>query len=211
MAAAYSHQGQINDAEWKAYKLRDENLPEAGLFQSKAGAASVSKLGSFFEAAFGNTQASSARIQFSCAATQKNGERATILNRGSYRDLLGRCVAYPPMYQENGGFIAAPFAVEEAAAFLRSQGANVIVLIDVLGQGEYLSGKNAGDTSAENLLWAEIRREMYRAKSPVVNAVIHVNTSGHSVTDFNGRRTLMDLGSRAATDAVNKIVSQYGF
>jgi predicted acylesterase/phospholipase RssA len=211
MAAVYAHQGQINDAEWKAYKLRDENLPEAGFLQSKASAAPVSKLNSFFEAAFGNSSVQSARIPFACAAASKAGERAQILNRGSFRETVSRCVPYPPMYQENGGWLASPFSIEEAAAHLRAQGANVIVLIDVLGQGEFLPSKSAADTSPENLMWVELRREMYRAKAPVVNNVIHINTSGHPVTDFNGRRALMDAGQKAATDAVNKMVSQYGF
>ncbi len=211
MGAVYAHQGQINDAEWKAYKLRDENLPEAGFLQSKASAASISKLGSFLEAAFGATTVQSARIPFACTASQKAGERTQILNRGSFRDVVGKCVPYPPLYQDNGGWLASPFAVEEAAAQLRAQGANVIVLVDVLGQGEYLPSKSSGDLSTENLLWIEMRREMYRAKSPLVQHVIHVNTSGHPVTDFDGRRTLMDVGQKAATDVVNKMVSQYGY
>lgn len=211
MGAVYAHQGQINDAEWKAYKLREDNLPEAGFLSSRASAAPVSKLNSFLEAAFGSSSVQSAKIPFSCAAVAKAGERAQILNRGSLRETVGRCLPYPPMYQENGGYMASPFSVEEAAAQLRAQGANVILLVDVLGQGEYLPGKGASDTSTDNLIWAEVRREMYRARAPIVNNVIHVNTSGHAVTDFNGRRALMDAGQKAATDVVNKMVSQYGF
>jgi len=107
--------------------------------------------------------------------------------------------------------MAAPFAIEDAAAWLRSQGANVIVLVNVMGQGEILPAGLAGEQPIENLLWGEIRRGMLRAKAPSVNWIINVNTTGHPITDHEGRRLLMDAGSKAATDVVNKMASQYGF
>lgn len=205
----YASQGQINDAEWKAFKLREENLPEAG-FLTRAQSAPVSKLNSFMEAAFSGLTAEKSRIDFACATSTKGSEKVGWLNRGSMKSAVERCLPYPPMFQIDSA-MASPFSVEDSANWLRSRGANVILLIDVLGQGEILPGKNLSETSPENILWGEIRREMYRAKAPTVNHVIHVNTSGHPVTDFNGRRSLMDAGAKAATDVCNKMVSQYGF
>ncbi len=206
----YASQGQINDAEWKAFKLREDNLPEAGFLQSKAAAAPISKLNSFLDASFSGLAVDRARIDFACATSTPGSEKTGFMNRGSMKSAMEKCLPYPPMYQINGP-VAAPFAVDDAATWLRGRGANVILLIDVLGQGEFIPGKSASDSSTENLIWGEIRREMYRAKVPVINHVIHVNTSGHPVTDFEGRRALMDAGQKAATDVCNKMVSQYGF
>ncbi len=206
----YASQGQINDAEWKAYKLREDNLPEAGFLQSKAAAANVSKLGSFLDASFSGLAVEKTRIDFACATTAPGSDKTGWLNRGSMKSAMERCLPYPPMFQ-NSASMASPFAIDEAATWLRGRGANVILLIDVLGQGEFIPSKSANDVSSENLVWAEIRRQMYRARTPVVNHVIHVNTSGHPVTDFDGRRALMDAGQKAATDVCNKMVSQYGF
>lgn len=206
----YASQGQINDAEWKAFKLREENLPEAGFLQSKASAASISKLSSFLDASFAGLAVDRTRIDFACATATSGSEKTGFMNRGSMKAAMEKCVPYPPMYRAEGG-IAEPFAVDDAANWLRSRGANVVLLIDVLGQGEFIPGKSAQDGSNENLLWQEIRRQMYRAKAPYINHVIHVNTSGHPVTDFDGRRALMDAGAKAATDVCNKMVSQYGF
>ncbi len=205
----YASQGQINDAEWKAFKLREENLPSAGFLQSKS-AAPISKLNSFLDAAFGGLAVDRARIDFACSTSSSGSEKTGFMNRGSMKSAMEKCLPYPPMYQISSA-MAAPFAVEEAANWLRSRGANVILLIDVLGQGEFIPGKSASDSSGENLVWQELRREMYRAKAPSINHVIHVNTSGHPVTDFDGRRALMDAGQKAATDVCNKMVSQYGF
>jgi NTE family protein len=206
----YATQGQINDAEWKSFKLREENLPEKGFLQSKASAAPVSKLSPFLDEAFSGMAVDKAKIDFACATVERGADHTGWLNRGSFKQAMERCLPYPPMFEVQKA-IASPFGVEDAAAWLRSRGANVILLIDVLGQGDFLPSKSAGDMAPENLLWGEIRREMYRAKPPSVNHVIHVNTSGHPVTDFDGRRQLMDAGQKAATDVCNKMVSQYGF
>lgn len=206
----YASQGQVNDAEWKSFKLREENLPEKGFLQSKASAAPISKLVPFLDEAFGSASIDRARIDFACATVDRGSNTTGFLNKGSYKSAMERCLPYPPMFEVSRS-IASPFGVDDAAAWLRGRGANVILLIDVLGQGDFLPSRSAGDMSPENLLWAEVRREMYRAKAPVVNHVIHVNTSGHPVTDFDGRRQLMDAGQKAATDVCNKMVSQYGF
>lgn len=206
----YSTQGQINDAEWKSFKLREENLPEKGFLQSKASAAPISKLAPFLDEVFGGMNVDKARIDFACATVDRGADHTGFLSKGSFKSAMERCLPYPPMFEVQRA-IASPFGVTDAAAWLRGRGANVILLIDVLGQGEYLPSRSAGDMAPENLLWGEIRREMYRAKPPVVTHVIHVNTSGHPVTDFDGRRQLMDAGQKAATDVCNKMVSQYGF
>ena len=211
MAGAFAASGQINDAEWKAYKLREVELPGSGLLSRDISAAPISKLMPFLEAAFGSTPVDRAKIDFACPAVSKGAATVSWLNKGSLKDAVAKCVPYSPLYQDNGGWIASPFSVDDAAAWLRSRGANVILLVDVLGQGEYLPSKSASDLSPENLIWSEIRRELYRARPPEVNHVIHVNTTGRPVTDFNGRRELMDAGLKAATDPLNKMVSQYGF
>lgn len=206
----YASQGQVNDAEWKSFKLREENLPEKGFLQSRASAAPVSKISPFLEEAFGSQAIDKSRIDFACATVDRGSDHTGFVYKGSMKAAMERCLPYPPMFEVQKS-IASPFGVDDAAAWLRGRGANVIVLIDVLGQGEFLPSRSASEMSPENLLWGEIRREMYRAKPPIVNHVIHVNTAGHPVTDFDGRRALMDAGQKAATDVCNKMVSQYGF
>ncbi len=211
MAGAFATQGQINDAEWKAFKLRESEMPASGLLSRDISAAPISKLMPFLDSAFGSTAITALKVDFACPAVSKGAATVSWLNKGSLKDSVAKCVPYSPLYQDNAGWIASPFSVDDAAAWLRSRGANVILLVNVLGQGDYLPSKNAADLSPENLIWSEIRRELYRARPPEVNHVIHVNTTGKPVTDFNGRRELMDAGQKAATDVLNKMVSQYGF
>lgn len=212
MASLYSIQGQVNDAEWKAFKLREGEVPsEGGFMSSRLKAAPTSTLRDFFDSAYGSATIEKSKVDFSCPSYSPKTDRTTWFGKGSMKEAVSKCMAYPPMYAEGSGALASPFSVEEAAAWLRSKGANVVILVNALGQGEYLPAKLNSEHYLDNVLWSEIRREMLRAKPPAVNHVINVNTTGHPMTDFAGRRALMDAGQKSAADSVGKIVSQYGF
>lgn len=212
MGGLYSVLGQSNDAEWKAFKLKETDLPESGGFLSaRIKPQNVGSLHEFLTAAFAGSAFEKSKIDFACPSYSNQTDRLTWQNRGSLKDAMMRCLPYPPFYADNGGNFASPFSVDEAASWLRSKGANVIVLVNVLAGGEIFPAKMYNEQYTESLLWNEARRELLRAKEPVVNWVINVNTTGHPITDFNGRRAIMDAGAKAATGPVNKMASQYGF
>jgi NTE family protein len=208
----FAQQGQVNDAEWRAFKLKEQDLPgEGGFLSSRLKAQSISILGDFLETAFGANTIDKSKVDFGCPAYWSRVDRFGWMTKGLVKDAMRACLPYPPFFSDNAGVTAAPFSVDEAASYLRSKGANLIILVNVLGQGEFLPGKMAAEQPSDNLLWSEIRREMMRAKAPNVHFVINVNTSGHPVTDYAGRRALMEIGSKSAAETVNKMVSQYGF
>lgn len=211
IGALYASQGQVNDAEWKAFKLKETDLPDqgGGFLSSRGKPESVTSLNEFLDTAFGNSTIERGRVEFGCPAYWSKQDRFGWMNKGQVREAMRACLPYPPFYTDNGGVYASPFSVDEAAAYLRSRGANLIILVNVLAQGEILPAKL--EDSNSRLLWSEIRRELMRAKSPNVHFVINVNTSGHPVTDYNGRRALMESGVKASADVVNKMVNQYGF
>lgn len=211
MGGLYATKGQINDAEWKAFKLKESELPDEEFLSARIKARPVSSLQDFMQSSFGGAEMTNAKIGFACPTFSSRGDRTYMLSRGAMKDAVSRCLPYPPLFVGNGGYFAAPFAMEESVAWLRSQGVNLIVLVNVLGQGEVISPKRANEHAVENLLWSEVRRNMLSQKSPTVHYVIHVNTKGHPITDFNGRRATMDAGAKAAGDVVRKMVSKYGF
>ena len=212
IGALYASQGQVNDAEWKAFKLKEADLPgEGGFLSARLKPQSIAKLSGFLESVFGASAIDRAKIDFACPAHWWSVERFGFMTKGPFKEAMRACLPYPPFFTDNAGVTAAPFSVDEAAAHLRSRGANLIVLVNVLGQGEFLPGKLAAEQPGDNILWSEIRREMLRARSPNVHHVIQVNTSGHPVTDFAGRRALLEAGVRSSTDVIGKMVGQYGY
>jgi NTE family protein len=208
----YSMLGQVNDAEWKAFKLKETDLPSGGGFLStKIKPQPISSLNGFLDTAFANSTIERGKIEFGCPSYSIKSDKVTWQSRGSLKDAMARCLPYPPFFTDNGGVFASPFSIDEAAAWLRSRGANVIVLVNVLAGGEIFPPKLYSEEYAESLLWYEARREGLRAKEPIVNWVVNVDTTGHPITDFAGRRALMDSGAKAATSVVNKMASHYGF
>jgi hypothetical protein len=212
IGALYAMKGQVNDAEWRAFKLREDQIPENGGFLSRGvHPVSVAKAADFFENAFGEAMLEKGKIDFACPAYWSRQERFGFMNKGLVKEAMRACLPYPPIYQENAGVFAEPFSLEESIAHLRGRGANLIVLVNVIGQGEFFSAKDAETKASDILLWTEIRREMLRARPPSVHFVVNVNTSGHPLNDFAGRRALLETGAKAAAETISKMVSQYGF
>lgn len=204
----YAQQAQINDAEWKAFRLREDELPDSGFLTSRASSNEIGALDGFLNNAFAAQIVERARIAFACPSAQLHREKVFWFARGSMRDVVAKCAAYPPLYHANSGYLASPMNVEDAAKWLRSQGATVVVLVDVLAGGSAVVVK--GDL-AEQVLWSEIQRRLAAAKTPIVDVTIGVNTGEASLRDFNARRGLIEVGQKAAVEPVNKMVSTYGF
>ena len=207
----YAMQGQVNEAEWKSFKLKNEELPSHGFLSSRIKSAAVSSMRPFLTEVFGGANLDRSKITFACPSASQKNDRLAWHDRGYFKDAMAQCLPYPPLFTDNNGTYAEPFAINEAAAWLRAKGANVIVLVNVMGQGEMFTSSMLGEQATENLLWSEVRRNMLNAKAPVINWTINVNTSGHPITDSDGRRALMEAGTKSAADVVNKIAGQYGF
>ncbi len=215
IAGLYASQGQINEAEWKSFKLKENELPTQSFISSRIKPAQISDLQNFFNNTFASSTIEKNRVDFACPAAYNNGDHTIWQTHGSMQEAVSHCLPYPPLYAENGGWMASPFSLDEAAAWLRSRGANVILLINVIGQGELWPSKAASDLPIETVLWSELRRDLARAAAQggtrSINHVISVNTTGHPMTDFEGRRALMEAGQKAAAEPLNKMVSEYGF
>ncbi len=211
IGAAYALQGQVNEAEWKSFRLRESDVPGNGFLSAKVKSETIQSLNAFLGTIFAKSALDRARIDFACPSYNIRSEKFQWNNKGSVHEALARCVPYQPYYTDNNGWMAEPFSVSEAAAYLRAKGANIIVFANVLAQGELFPSKLFGEQFSETLLWAEVRRELNRPKIPGVDWVINVNTTDHGLTDFEGRRAMMEQGARAAQDIVAKLSSQYGF
>ncbi len=211
VAGLYAIQGQANEAEWKAFKLRDDDVPGSGLLSKAIQRAKIASLGGFLSTAFAGQSIERAEVDFACPSYNVKTGKLGWWSRGPMKDGVAKCVAYPPYYADTDGWLAAPMAIEEASGYLRAKGANLIIYVDALAGGELLSGALIGEHYADYVLWAEARRQASRRQLPGVNVIIRVNTGPHGVTDYGGRRQMMEAGARAAQETINKLAVQYGF
>lgn len=209
MGAFFSEKGLANDADWKAFRLKEADLPSSGVLRGYR-ARSMSDFDSYLATVFPGGSLEKSKIPFACPTVFRR-DRLQILAKGSLKEVTARCIPYPPLLGPASDNIAGVDAVEESAQWLRSKGANLIVLVNVLGAGEPLSGKLAEDQYGTSVMWTEVRRRLLKVRAPTVNWIVSVNTVGKTIDDFDARRSNVELGAKAATDLTTKLTKQYGF
>lgn len=209
MAGFYAEKGLANDVDWKAFRMKDSDLPSGGVLRGYR-ARSMADFDSYLQTVFPTSLVEHAKIPFACPTVVKR-DRLQFLSKGSMKEAISRCLPYPPMLRAAGDYIAAPDAVEESATWLRSQGANLIILVNVMGAGEPLARQIAEDQYGTSILWTEIRRKLLKVRAPSVSWIVSVNTAGKTVDDASSRRANVELGTKAAADLTAKLTKQYGF
>lgn len=209
VAALLSSKGQVYDVEWQMFKLKDEELAKKSLIGSNTKGNDVTQLRDFFQSAFGHQRVEEFRHPFACPAYNIAKNQVYMMSRGQVEQLLPYCLPYPPLFKPYNRNVSAVRELKMAADYLRSQGANYIVLVNVLGKD---GGKRAlvKDTdSAEAVMWSEIGS--YYAKPPAgVDAVIPVELD-YPVTEFEKRREIMQKGAELSKKPIETWARKLGF
>jgi NTE family protein len=209
MAAFYAEKGLANDVDWKAFRMKDSDLSTGGVLRSGR-VRSMGDFDSYLSIALASGALDKDKVPFGCPTIVKR-DRLQFLSKGITKDVVSRCLPYPPLLGPYGDNIAAVDAIEESAHWLRSQGANLIILVNVLGAGEPLSNGKSDDQYGTSVLWTEVRRKLMKVRAPVVNWIVSVNTVGKHIDDLGSRRANVELGAKAAMDLTTKLTKQYGF
>ncbi len=215
VAGLYAQNGQIHEVEWKLYRMEQSDLPQrGGLFRRRAD--SLESLRPFLSRQFQVNNASArienAKIHFACPSLSLNRGSLQWQSRGSFAEAMNKCLPFPPLFRPEGEWSAASFALTEAAEYMRAQGVNLIILVNVLSAGELLGTEALGEDPSAVILWQELRRAMSEAqKTGVVQEVIEVNTRAHRLQDFEQRKRLVSAGERAGQAAARRLAEKYGF
>ncbi len=211
MGGLYSMQGQVNELEFKAMRMRESDVPGKGFLGSRIKPEQVSIFADYLNQVFGGNLFEKTKIEFACPTYNLSQDRLVFLGKGSLRDGLSKCLPYPPYFADNRSFVAAPFEVEEAANFLRARNINLVIFVNVMSGGDVFPKSIRGEYPVEQVLMSQLQHELNRSKINGVNQIIQVNTSNVSIIDFELRRNLIEQGANSAKDVVSKLVNQYGF
>ena len=209
-AALYSLQGQVHDVEWKMFRLKEDELPSKGFFDSKVEADSIGKLDNFLNTAFGAEVSERAKVSFSCPTYSIKKKRLYWQRKGDFKDIIKRCLPYPPFFKDTQGFIADPFALSDAVAHLKARGSEIIIFVNVAEYGTIIDSKRRKNYLVEYLLWNEVRRQT-GGKQKGIDYIISVDTAKKSLFDLSNKRQLVRDGQRAAFDKLMKIGDRYEF
>lgn len=209
MAALYANRELANDVEWQMFKLKDDQVVKKNLLGSVHKNNEVSILKDFANTAFNKVKVEDFKLPFACPSYNLKKNQVFLMNRGSLEQILYFCMAYPPFFQAYQGNVSAVRDVTALANYLRSKGANYIVLVNVL-QPPGGSKPYTLDTSAtDNVLWSEIAG-VYNKTFPGVDSVISLDTAEYGIMDFDKRREIMSKGADSAARQLKTLTRKWG-
>jgi NTE family protein len=210
VAALYAQRGQINEAEWKLYKLEKTDLDQTGFFSRKSETRQIKVLDSYFKENLDAKDVSRTEVPFFCPSLNLNQGALMWQDSGSLVSAVRNCMAYPPLFSTQQAFVAGVFSLDLVAERLRSEGYNILIFVNVLGDGNLFDNTLTTSDYAPAVLWNEVRRSLWASRS-LMTDVIDVTTRGMSLTDFSTRKLLATAGEAAGEKAAKQLADKYDF
>ncbi|MBC7372050.1 MAG: alpha/beta hydrolase [Bdellovibrionaceae bacterium] len=210
VAALLSSKGQVYDVEWQMFKLKDDDLVKKSLIGSGGRVTDVTALKDFFQTAFANQKVEGFKYPFACPAYNIAKNQVYMMSRGSVDNLMPYCVPYPPTLKPFNRNVSAVRELKMASDFLRSQGANYIVLVNVLGRDGGRKSLVKDADSTDSVTWSEIS-SFYSKPHPGIDATIPIDLDNYLVTDFEKKREIMQKGAEVSQKPLEAWARKLGF
>lgn len=195
MAALFAWKGFANDVEWQMMKLKTENFPKKWI--------DPHSLTSFLNLVFQKSKVEDLKLPYGCLAHNLDKNQIFVMSRGPLAQLLPYCWPYPPVMKPYSNNVSGLRDVKMLSDYLRSQGANYIVYVNVLGttRGASLIGDK---DSTENIMWSEIATTA--AKSPAgIDYLLNLNVENYGIMDFDKKREIFQKGQDSARKSVQAL------
>jgi NTE family protein len=212
VGALYAQRAQVHEVEWKLYKLEKLDLDSSGFFSRSKNSLQVESLRGFLKENLELADVKQAAVPFFCPSLA--------LATGTFRwqgvgvsmaTATEKCLPAPPHFQAATDDWASLLSVNEIILRLRREGYNVIIGINVLGDGSLFPQDNTPEIVAAKALWSETRRSFWTAKASGGMELIEVNTRGVEMDDFESRRMLVTAGESAGEKAATALTKKYDF
>ncbi len=211
VAGLYSSKGQVNDLEWKLYKMEQRQLPRTkSFFKRSIGDESIQVMESYFGEVFGRELVGGGRVPFACPSRSVWSGVVTWQTKGAMAASMKRCLPFPPIFKPQGTFIAGASQVTEAIDWLRRDGYNVIVVVNVLGSAMPANQDSLLERLESVILWQEVKRALAESARYHIDYV-NVDTSTFPMVQFESKKDLVSLGEAAGQKAARELISKYGF
>jgi predicted acylesterase/phospholipase RssA len=208
VGALYAQNGQIHEAEWKLYKLETKELTSHSLF-GESRPQSIKNLEGFFAENLKGRSLPQAMVRFACPSLSLWSGTFQWQERGEFSDAMKKCLPSSPLLKPSGPWAASLVSGRDAALWLRRQGFNTVIAVNVLRSPDEFDQERMLDDLTLATLIHEVRRSFQNRES--FDDVIDIDTKGFRVTDFEKRRELVSIGERLGRPQAEAIASKYGF
>jgi len=205
MAALYAMNGKSNDVEWQAMKIPND-LFEKSFLSSKVESKNFSDIQKYLRDSFGSKKIEAGKVPFSCVTDNIKNYRSLMIFRGTYRDTIGLCLAFPPFLTSYNGWVAAPLQMKYLIDQMTQRGIDYIILVDTISANPLAGAKANEETS---LIWSQVSKTVNQNKN-FVHQVIEIPIQ-KSILDFSSRREFIQAGEQVGTQAAQQITQKFGF
>ncbi len=210
IGALYSLNGQSQEVDWQISKLPKVSFSATNIFSKKMQATKAASYNTYLNSAFKSERLESTKLPFACTYIKNDGAGAAILSKGVIRNVLRSCWQYPPLFSVAESK-AAPYAVGDAVAYLRKNGAELIVMINVLESQAQKDFSGWDDSAWQWFSWVPVSVAIKSAQKSGVNETINLDTSAFSMTDFDQRLRLIQVGKQGAASQIDQLIKKYDF
>lgn len=209
VGALYTQNGQIHEAEWKLYKLETKEFSSRSFF-GPSRPQSIQSFNGFLSENLKGRNLTQASLRFACPTLSVWAGSFQWQERGEFADALKKCMPSPPLLKGSGPWASALISGRDAAQWLRKQGYNVVILVDVLRSPDFFEQERMLEDMTLSTLYLEMRRS-FTLDRAAFDEVIGIDTKGFKVSDFEKRRDLVSLGERLGRSQAEAIAKKYGF
>lgn len=154
---------QIFEPEWQILKLRDSDWVKRSVLGREQQSQGMDTILSWLDAHEGSARLENFSTAFACPALQLQQNQSFLLNRGSLRDVIPLCMAFPPLWKPHHGTVADFSGLDSGLQFLRRQGATHIVYVSVLDERSALPSADEG----LRILWGPWIKQLERRRAEI--------------------------------------------
>lgn len=191
-AAIYGENLSSNEVEWEMSKFKN-----------------IDDWESFIKNVFEKKTVAQMKTSFVCPSLNLKSQTLYLLNRGNLVQFLPFCVPSFGLVKPYGDSVAGLTAVQQVAQHLRANGAQKIILINVLGPKANTKSIAKSVLTAENQLWVDAKVALQQ-KPVVYDELIELNLNDYSIDDFDRRREIIQKSADLSYSLIKKMADKYG-
>lgn len=198
VGALFSQKGKSNDVEWQVSKIDSEIFSKKLL---SSGTKRTEDIGDFLNTSFGKLRLEDSKIPFSCPTMNLQDQQTRWLNSGYAVESLKLCLPLYPLLYSSAGQIAGVLDLQGAQKYLKSQGANYFIFVDVVSYQKPTFQKELSEES--RWVWSFTLKEISNTKN-IFHDSIEIPVKS-DLSDFKSKKKLIEQGELAGKEFVFKL------
>ncbi len=210
VAGAYALKNKAHAIEWKLLKLPIEKFEKRSFFKKGQKTIHISEMDSFLDELFLKNRFDDLEIPFACPFGDLRKEKIKLQSRGSLKSGIKACWPHPPHFavEEVAGTLnAVPLVVR----FLKSQGADIVVYVDVSSSNRLMSQKDHEQNPQVSLLWTQHKAFVDWIETSLVDDIIRLSLPGDYINSYRSLRALVRMGQIKSQSQIKSLSKKHHF